>query len=222
MGLLVAAVLLVAFVANVTMGSITGSSPLGNTAEIVTMLGKSAIEGMSKGGIAGVIKHMPGHGKGSCDSHFSLPSVNEDLDKLQVDFKPFIALNNALMAMSAHIIYASIDPELPASISPVAYEFMRHSLGFNGLIMTDDINMQALSGNIEQRASAALTAGADIALHCSGTFNEMTAISKVINELAGHAKARANTVTQWIANQEPDDIDTVKMTRELASLLNYA
>lgn len=197
----------------------SGSAPVvtdrafGTNPEIVTRLAEKAIQGMKAGGVAPVIKHAPGHGRATVDSHHLLPRVDTSNQLLaDTDYKPFIALQNEAMLMTAHIIYSAIDPSLPGTISPIIIkDIIRSKLGFNGLIMTDDINMHALCGPVPQRARQALDAGCDIILHCSGSLEEMSEISDVVSGLEGLGLNRARAAeAQAYAKADETDLDQIR------------
>lgn len=186
----------------------------------VIELGEAVIKGLQHSGVEAVLKHIPGHGRGRSDSHFELPRVEAKLALLRdVDFKPFAYFNKQSMAMSAHIIYQDIDPNLPGSISPsVVNETIRKQIGFDGLLMTDDINMHALKGSIAERATAAIDAGVDIVLHCSGDFNEMQSLLPKVQQLKGDSLTRALRAQQ-LACAKGTDIDAADVLAELSCLL---
>jgi beta-N-acetylhexosaminidase len=192
----------------------------GSNKEQVIALCEQVILGLQAAKVEPVIKHMPGHGRGRSDSHFSLPTVEASLAQLnEIDFSPFKAFNHCAMAMSAHIVYEQIDKQLPASISPtVIQSIMRDAIGFDGLIMTDDINMQALSGTVAQRAKAALTAGADVALHCSGKLDEMQTLLGVASPLSGKSLQRAKVAAARACATAPP-LELAPMYEELEQLL---
>lgn len=158
---------------------IIGDRACGRTAEEAAMLGQAWCSGLLAGGVLPVIKHIPGHGRATVDSHMALPIVDADLDALdRTDFAPFAALAAMPWAMTAHVVYRAIDPERPATLSSqVIGEVIRGRLGFEGVLISDDIGMEALSGSPVDRARGALAAGCDLVLHCSGAFAEMTAIA---------------------------------------------
>ena len=132
-------------------------------------MGRAVAEGLLAGGVAPVIKHMPGHGRARVDSHHELPVVDAARSDLKHDFSPFAALKDLPMAMSAHLLYTAIDPRRPATESPIVVaEIMRGEIGFEGLILSDDLSMKALAGTFEERAAAVIEAGLDIVLHCNG------------------------------------------------------
>lgn len=158
---------------------IVGDRSFGSDPVRVAALGRAMLDGLSQGGVAGVMKHIPGHGRALADSHLSLPQVDATTEDLADDIAPFAALaGQARMAMVAHILYAAWDAERPASSSPYVIDaIIRRQIGFDGLLMTDDIEMGALDGPAEQRAVAALEAGCDVVLHCSGDLAGMKAVA---------------------------------------------
>ena len=159
--------------------AIVGDRSFGAEPMQVAALGRALLDGLAAGGIAGVIKHLPGHGRAAADSHHLLPVVDASAEELAADLAPFRALaGRAAMAMTAHILYPAWDPERPATLSPtIVADVIRGAIGFDGLLMTDDIAMGALSGSVAERGRAALAAGCDVVLHCSGepADNEMLA-----------------------------------------------
>ncbi|MEM6440088.1 MAG: glycoside hydrolase family 3 N-terminal domain-containing protein, partial [Pseudomonadota bacterium] len=164
---------------------------LGADAEEVTRHGRIAAEALMAGGVAPVVKHMPGQGRAAVDSHAELPRVDAGLDALrEVDFAPFAALADLPMGMTGHVVLEALDPEGPATTSAAAIRVIRHEIGFDGLLMTDDLDMQALSGTPAQRASAAIAAGCDVILHCNGSRAEMETTVAVVPELTGAALRR--------------------------------
>ena len=162
--------------------------------EAVGRLARAAAEGLLEGGVLPVVKHVPGHGRAQADSHHTLPVVDAPAAELErTDFDAFRRLNDLPMAMTAHVVYAAIDPSLPATVSPkVVAEVIRGRIGFDGLLMSDDLSMRALSGSLGARANAAFAAGCDIALHCNGRLPEMEQVAEAAPPLAGAAERRAN------------------------------
>jgi beta-N-acetylhexosaminidase len=160
----------------------------------VASLGRAAAEGLISGGVLPVIKHIPGHGRAHADSHKTLPRVDAPLAELSaVDFAPFRALADMPLGMTAHVVYTAIDPEHPATTSSqVISEVIRGAIRFDGLLMSDDLSMQALSGGFAERARASLAAGCDVVLHCNGDRAEMQAVLAGVGSLAGLALARAD------------------------------
>lgn len=173
---------------------IIGDRAYGSSIEEVVAIGRAVAEGLMAGGVLPVAKHMPGHGRATCDSHKSLPVVEAGLDDLRKrDFAPFRALADLPMAMSAHVVFTAIDPDRPATQSPaVIRDVIRSEIGFDGLLMTDDLSMHALSGPFRARTEAAFAAGVDVALHCNGDAAEMRAVCEGTPVLAGDAARRAN------------------------------
>jgi beta-N-acetylhexosaminidase len=167
----------------------------------VAQLGRAAAEGLLAGGILPVIKHMPGHGRARSDSHTELPVVAAPLADLEAtDFAPFRALRDLPMAMTAHVIYASIDPQRPATTSRPCFErVIRGAIGFDGLVMSDDLAMNALSGPLAERARQALDAGCDLILHGKGSMAEMRRVAAGARPLSGRAAARAQAALDRIA-----------------------
>ncbi len=164
----------------------------GESAATVAEFARATMDGFLAAGVLPVVKHMPGHGRASADSHHDLPSVEASLDDLRAsDFAVFKALRDAPMAMSAHIRFTQID-EAPATQSAVILELIRREIGFDGLLMTDDIAMQALSGPVGQRAEKAIAAGCDVILHCNGDLAEMQAVAEAAGALSKAAIARAD------------------------------
>lgn len=157
------------------------------------VLGRAMAEGLIAGGVLPVVKHIPGHGRARADSHEGLPVVDAAWDDLTAwDFAPFRALSDMPMAMTAHVIYAATDPHRPATISKtVIRKTIRDAIGFDGLLMSDDLSMKALAGGLRARAERALKAGCDVVLHCNGDMAEMKAVAAGNGPLKGRAKRRA-------------------------------
>lgn len=159
----------------------------------VAELGQVYANGLKKAGILPVIKHLPGHGRAVVDSHEALPVVTALYSEMiRSDFVPFQALKDDAMAMTAHVLYTAIDPEMPATLSrPVIEGVIRGEIGFQNLLMTDDLTMGALNGSAADRVTYALDAGSDIALYCNGSFEDRAAALQAAPQLAGKAAARA-------------------------------
>lgn len=174
--------------------AIIGDRAYGDDPDQVAALGRAVAEGYAAGGVLPVIKHIPGHGRATADSHEELPVVTISRAELErVDLKPFRALADQPAAMTAHVVFTDVDPVRPASTSAcVIDEIVRGSIGFNGLLMSDDLGMKALTGDMRTRAEAVIAAGTDIALHCSGDLAEMEAAAAGVPVLAGAALARFN------------------------------
>lgn len=171
---------------------VIGERAYGATPGRVARLGRAVCDGLAAGGVSPVIKHIPGHGRAGCDSHKALPVVDAPRADLEAcDFAPFRALSDAPMAMTAHVVYAALDPAHCATLSATVIDLIRNDLGFRGLLMTDDLSMGALSGDMAARAQAALAAGCDVVLHCNGDAAEMAAVAEAAPRLDGAALARA-------------------------------
>lgn len=184
---------------------------------VVAIMGRALVEGLAAGGVQPVMKHLPGHGRGALDSHKELPHVKALRSDLEVDFAPFKALNDLPMAMSAHIVMEAIDPDHPATQSPAAIRVIREDIGFDGLLMTDDISMEALSGTVAERGASALAAGCDLILHCNGDLAEMEAIA-ALGPMSEAAQTRADRA---IAARRPHQpIDIAAVSAEFQSLIS--
>ena len=166
---------------------IIGDRAYSSNPHVVSALGSSAARGLMDGGVLPVVKHIPGHGRAMVDSHLELPCVDTSLDELrQTDFEPFRQLAHLPMAMTAHVVYTSVDGESPATTSPVVVrEIIRGEIGFDGLLMSDDLSMQALTGDFCERTNSVFDAGCDVVLHCNGEMEEMLPISKAAPQLKG-------------------------------------
>jgi beta-N-acetylhexosaminidase len=163
----------------------------GDPAEVAA-IGRAVADGLLAGGVLPVMKHVPGHGRATLDSHRELPVVAADRAALAADFAPFRALAGLPMAMTAHVVYAALDPSAPATQSAAVVDLIRREIGFAGLLMTDDLSMRALRGGFAERAARALAAGCDMLLHCNGDAAEMADLADAAPELAGAALARAD------------------------------
>jgi beta-N-acetylhexosaminidase len=158
----------------------------------VVMIARAVADGYLAGGVLPIIKHIPGHGRAMADSHVALPSVETSALDLDVtDFAPFWALAMMPAAMTAHVVYTALDASHPATTSPrVIGDLIRRRMGFGGLLMSDDLSMKALSGDMASRAQDAIRAGCDLALHCNGDMAEMTTVAAHVPELIGSARLR--------------------------------
>jgi beta-N-acetylhexosaminidase len=173
--------------------TVIGDRALAGDAAAVAALGRAVMEGLLEGGAVPVIKHLPGHGRARVDSHYDLPRVEASDDDLRiVDFAPFRALADAPAGMTGHVVYEAIDPDRPATMSPIVIEtIIREEIGFGGLLFSDDLKMNALSGDIGARARAALDAGCDIALCCNYSLEHKLATERDMRPLTRSAEARA-------------------------------
>ena len=181
----------------------------------VAELGRAAAEGLLSGGVLPVIKHLPGHGAGNADSHHALPEVTLPLTDLERDFHPVRGLADMPLGMSAHVRYHALDRDHAATVSAKVLGFLRKDLGFRGLLMSDDIGMQALGGDLPARAAAALAAGCDMVLECSGDLPAMAGVAAVIPPLQGAALARADAALA--ARRAPEPVDIAALEAELAA-----
>jgi beta-N-acetylhexosaminidase len=180
----------------------------------VARIGRAVAEGLMSGGVLPVMKHMPGHGLSHVDTHHDLPTVDVSNEVLTaVDFAPFRALRDLPMAMTAHLVFAALDGERPATQSPAMIRVIREEIGFQGLLMSDDLNMQALSGTLADRTARTIAAGVDIALHCKGDLAEMVAVAGAAGRMGPEALARAEAA---VAARRPPSVDLKAALAELA------
>ncbi|HVL74316.1 MAG TPA: beta-N-acetylhexosaminidase [Beijerinckiaceae bacterium] len=188
---------------------VIGNRAYGNDPETVIRLGRAAAEGLLAGGVLPIVKHMPGHGRAGADSHHALPVVDASRAELETtDFRPFRALADMPMAMTAHVVYRAIDPDRPATTSAVVMrEIVRGHLAYDGLVMSDDLSMNALAGSLGERARAAFAAGCDMALHCNGDLAEMGAVAAETPALAGEPARRAAVALALRRPPEPLPVD---------------
>ena len=191
---------------------VIGSRAYGTTPAQVADLARCAAQALLDGGVAPVIKHIPGHGRALADSHKALPVVDaSERDLRAVDFPPFADLADMPIAMTAHVVYTALAPDRPATQSPkVMNDIIRGELGFDGLVLTDDLGMSALAGSMAQRATKSLDAGCDIVLHCSGILDEAREVADVTPELSGLARQRAQRALDRIGEPEKFDVDEAK------------
>jgi beta-N-acetylhexosaminidase len=187
---------------------IIGDRAYGADVPQVVALARAAAQGLMAGAVLPVLKHIPGHGRASVDSHLKLPIVNADRRSLdEVDFAAFGALADLPLGMTAHVVYAAIDSDSPATTSVImVQDVIRGSIGFNGVLMTDDIAMGALSGSIGERTRAAVAAGCDLVLHCNGHLDQMQQVAANVPVLEGAAEARAAQALGARKPAEPIDI----------------
>lgn len=189
----------------------------GLDAPTVALMGQAANDGMLAGGVLPVIKHIPGHGRATADSHFELPRVTAPRDELdRIDFAPFKSLRDTPMGMTAHVVYDAIDAH-PATLSAPMMQIIREDIGFDNLIMTDDISMKALSGALGDLSRDAIAAGCDVILHCNGTLAERAEVATAAGEMGEAAQRRAHRALSY--RQKPDEIDIAALEAHLKSLL---
>jgi beta-N-acetylhexosaminidase len=199
---------------------VIGDRAYGRDAETVAVLGRAAAEGLIAGGVLPVIKHIPGHGRAGADSHHDLPVVTASREELErQDFVPFRHLADMPLAMTAHVVYTALDPDRPATTSPVVIaDIIRGHMRYDGLVMSDDLSMNALKGSLAERAEAAFSAGCDMGLHCNGRLDEMEAVASATPELAGEAKRRAEAALGRIRHA-PEPFDPVEARARLDAAL---
>ena len=179
---------------------IIGNRALGSEPLRVAAMGRAVIEGLAAGGCVSVVKHMPGHGRAMADSHLELPVVTAPAEELETDLAPFITLNWAPMAMTAHVVYTAWDADHCATLSPtIVREIVRDRIGFDGLLMSDDLGMKALVGDSGTKARGVLGAGVDIILHCSGDFAEMAMVSDAAGDISDASAKRLERAMATIA-----------------------
>lgn len=186
--------------------------------DAVVAAAQTCAEAHLAGGVLPVLKHIPGYGRASVDSHLDLPTIRTTRKALeQRDFAPFRHLKDLMLGMTAHIVYSDIDPDHPATTSEVMMDYIREEIGFDGLLMTDDISMEALSGSVAERSAASIKAGCDVILHCNGKPAEMVEVAKAAGTLTRAAKNRAEAALKQ--RQNPVPIDISALAEELDSLL---
>ena len=200
---------------------IIGDRAYGESAEKVAVLARAVADGLLAGGVLPVLKHIPGHGRATADSHHALPVVETDQETLRKsDFAAFRPLSDLPLGMTAHVVYTAIDPIAPATTSvTLVQDVIRGWLGFAGLLMSDDISMGALSGSIEGRARSAIAAGCDVILHCNGELAEMQAVASAVPVLTGEAASRADAALGRRGSVRKDD-DLAALRAEWAVLVN--
>ncbi|MCC0001091.1 MAG: beta-N-acetylhexosaminidase [Methylobacteriaceae bacterium] len=203
--------------------AIIGDRAYGEDPETVARLGRAAAEGLIAGGVLPVFKHVPGHGRARADSHLELPTVETSREELErSDFAPFRANADLPVAMTAHVVFKAIDPDRPATLSPIVVnEIIRGFIGFDGLLMSDDLSMKALAGTFRDRARALFAAGVDIALHCNGDLAEAGEVAAEAPELSGKARERAEKALARIAGERLA-FDPVDSREKLAAALASA
>lgn len=202
---------------------IIGDRAYADEPSTIAVLGRAAAEGLMAGGVLPVIKHMPGHGRARVDSHENLPVVEASHAELaERDFLPFRILADMPLAMTAHVVFAAIDPSGPATTSRRVFRrIIRGELDYRGLVMSDDLSMKALAGTMRQRAEAALAAGCDVALHCNGDLAEMRQVAEAAPAMAGVRRRRAEAALQRIRHMA-EPFDPVDARARLDSMLAMA
>jgi len=199
--------------------AIIGDRAYDEAPDVVAQLGRACAEGLIAGGVLPVIKHIPGHGRANADSHLDLPVVDATYDELDArDFEPFRSLTDMPMGMTAHVVYTAIDARRAGTISrKVIRQVIRKAIGFDGLLMTDDLSMKALGGDFGERTRRALSAGCDVILHCNGDMAEMKVVAQACRPLAGAAKRRAAAALSRLPKSpEPFDVEEGRARFEAA------
>ncbi|TXL73606.1 beta-N-acetylhexosaminidase [Vineibacter terrae] len=201
---------------------VIGDRAFGEAPAVVAALGRAQAEGLMAGGVIPVMKHIPGHGRARADSHFELPIVEAGRAELEAcDFAPFRALADLPWAMTAHVLYRALSGNQPATTSSaVVRDIIRGHIGFDGLLITDDLSMQALDGTHAERVRAGLAAGCDVALHCNGDMDQMREIAGVVPALTPLAWERVERGTsQRAAARDGADAEALERTRRRLAML---
>ena len=190
----------------------------GSDISTVIEAARACADAFLAGGVLPVLKHIPGYGRGHVDSHHALPHVSASREALAArDFAPFHGLRDIRMGMTAHIVMDAIDPERPATVSPDVIRVIRDDIGFDGLMMTDDISMEALSGSVAERSAAAIAAGCDVVLHSNGRLVEMGAVVEAAGRLSERGQARA--AAALAERRPPTPVDIHALDAELEALM---
>lgn len=202
--------------------AVIGNRAYGTEPGKVAAIARAVAEGLERGGVLPVLKHIPGHGRATADTHFKLPTVDTARAELErTDFAAFKPLADLPMAMTAHVVFSAVDPAHPATTSATMIaDVIRGAIGFQGLLMSDDVSMNALSGNIAERTRAIFAAGCDVALHCNGNIEEMRDVAGQAPELSGRALERANAALA--ARKPPQPFDRAAARAELDALIARA
>jgi beta-N-acetylhexosaminidase len=196
-----------------------GDRAFGTDPDKVAAIAGAVAEGLRDGGVLPVVKHIPGHGRAMADSHLELPAVDADRATLAAtDFRAFRSLAALPLAMTAHVVFTAIDPVTPATTSvTIVREVIRGLIGFDGMLMTDDISMEALTGSMRARSRAALAAGCDLVLHCNGRFDEMCEVAEAVTPLEGAAARRATAALAW--RRRAPEIDLAEARCRFAAMM---
>jgi beta-N-acetylhexosaminidase len=200
--------------------AVIGNRAYGTEPGKVAAIARAVTEGLEQGGVLPVLKHIPGHGRATADSHFRLPTVDTGRDELErSDFAAFQPLADLPMAMTAHVVFSALDPAHPATTSAtIIQQVIRGVIGFQGLLMSDDVSMNALAGSIAERTRAIVNAGCDMVLHCNGKLDEMRDVARETPELTGEALNRANRALA--SRKAPQPLDRPAARAELDALIN--
>jgi beta-N-acetylhexosaminidase len=200
--------------------AVIGNRAYGTRPAKVAAIARAVTDGLVEGGVLPVLKHIPGHGRATADSHFRLPTVDTPRHELETtDFAAFQPLADLPMAMTAHVVFSALDPAHPATTSAtIINQVIRGVIGFQGLLMSDDVSMNALAGTIAERTRAIVNAGCDMVLHCNGKLDEMRDVARETPELTGEALARAKRALA--SRQQPQPLDRQAARAELDALIN--
>jgi beta-N-acetylhexosaminidase len=202
--------------------AVIGNRAYGTDPKKVAAIARAVTEGLEQGGVLPVLKHIPGHGRATADTHFRLPEVNTSRAELErTDFAAFQPLADLPMAMTAHVVFSALDPAQPATTSATIIEqVIRGVIGFQGLLMSDDVSMNALAGSIAERTRAIVAAGCDVVLHCNGKLDEMRDVAAETPELSGKALQRAERALA--SRKPPQPFDRQAARAELDALMGRA
>ena len=202
--------------------AVIGNRAYGTEPKKVAAIGRAVTEGLEQGGVLPVLKHIPGHGRATTDTHFRLPVVDTPRAELESsDFAAFQPLADLPMAMTAHVVFSALDPAHPATTSAtIIHQVIRGVIGFQGLLMSDDVSMNALSGSIAERTRAIFAAGCDVVLHCNGKLDEMREVARETPELSGKALERA--MRALASRMAPHAFDRAAARAELDALIERA
>ncbi|SMQ62003.1 beta-N-acetylhexosaminidase [Altererythrobacter xiamenensis] len=198
---------------------VIGDRALGSDPMQVAAIGRAILDGLAKGGVTGCIKHMPGHGRSQCDSHKEMPRVTASEEELEADLAPFRTLNHAPIGMTGHLLFTAWDEENPATLSPFIIEtIIRERIGFDGLLLTDDIDMEALDGTIPERSARAHAAGCDLILNCWAKMDDMKGIADVLPAMSAKTAARLDAALAGTAIREESDEKSALLAKRDALL----
>ncbi len=200
--------------------AVIGNRAYGTEPAKVAAIARAVTEGLEQGGVLPVLKHIPGHGRATADSHFRLPTVDTPREELErTDFAAFRPLADLPMAMTAHVVFSALDPAQPATTSAtIIRQVIRGEIGFQGLLMSDDVSMNALAGSIAERTRAIVQAGCDMVLHCNGKLDEMRDVARETPRLTGEALQRARRALA--SRKPPEPLDRLAARAELDALLD--
>ncbi|HEY9454802.1 MAG TPA: beta-N-acetylhexosaminidase [Bradyrhizobium sp.] len=200
--------------------AVIGNRAYGTEPAKVAAIARAVTGGLEQGGVLPVLKHIPGHGRATADSHFRLPTVDTPREELErTDFAAFRPLADLPMAMTAHVVFSALDPAQPATTSAtIIRQVIRGQIGFQGLLMSDDVSMNALAGSIAERTRAIVNAGCDMILHCNGKLDEMRDVARETPELTDEALQRARRALA--SRKPPEPLDRQAARAELDALLD--